>query len=73
MPLRWMSPCCAIPYTAWNSWLSAQVGQQLVGFVFPLQDYPRLDRFNSVDITSIEQLQREKPIYYVLNADYARA
>jgi hypothetical protein len=54
-------------------WLSAHVGaHDLVGFVFPLQYYPRI-RFESAEITSIEQLQAERPAYYLLKVDYARA
>jgi hypothetical protein len=55
-------------------WLAAHVGRhELVGWVFPLQYYPRLDAFDNTEITSLDQLQRDRPIYYVLNADYARA
>jgi hypothetical protein len=41
--------------------------------VFPLQYYPRLERFNNTGITSVRQLRQDQPTYYVLNADYARA
>jgi hypothetical protein len=55
-------------------WLAARVvAGDVVGFVFPLQYYPRLDRYNDTEIVSMPQLQQEQPAYYVLNADYARA
>ena len=55
-------------------WLADRVGPaDLVGFVFPLQYYPRLERFNHAEITSVKQLKEGQPAYYVLNADYARA
>ena len=44
-----------------------------VGFVFPLQYYPRLERFPAKEVTSAAQLQRDRPPYFVLNADYGRA
>ena len=47
--------------------------QDLVGFVFPLQYYPRLERFPSKEITTVGQLERDRPMYFVLNADYGRA
>lgn len=57
-----------------EQWLAPRVGPgDMVGFVFPLQYYPRLERFNSAEITSIGGLQDARPAYYVLNADYARA
>jgi len=57
-----------------EAWLAGHVSAgDAVGYVFPLQYYPRLDRFPNAEVTSIRQLEREKPAYYVLNADYARA
>lgn len=57
-----------------EQWLAARVGPgDLVGYVFPQQYYPRLHRFNSAEITSLAQLQKDQPSYYVLNEDYARA
>ena len=47
--------------------------ERLVGFVFPLQYYPRLERFNHAEITSSSELEEYRPLFYVLNADYARA
>jgi hypothetical protein len=56
-----------------EQWLAAHVGPgDVIGFVFPLQYYPRLERFNNAEITSVEQLQQNQPAFYVLNADYAR-
>jgi hypothetical protein len=37
-----------------------------------MQYYPRI-RFANVEITSVEQLQQERPAYYLLNVDYGRA
>jgi hypothetical protein len=55
-------------------WLAGNVDRDaLVGFVFPLQYYPRLEPFRFAEITSIDDLQEARPAYYVLNADYARA
>jgi hypothetical protein len=55
-------------------WLAGRVGPgDVVGFVFPLQYYPRLDRYNHTEISSSRQLRQVEPAYYVLNADYARA
>jgi hypothetical protein len=55
-------------------WLAAHVGRHdLVGWVFPMQYYPRLETFDNTEITSVDQLERDRPVYYVLNADYARA
>jgi hypothetical protein len=55
-------------------WLAARVTQgDIVGFVFPLQYYPRIERYNHTEITSAEELGQLRPAYYVLNADYAEA
>ena len=35
--------------------------------------HPRLDRFNTAEITSVRRLRQFRPSYYVLNADYGRA
>jgi hypothetical protein len=57
-----------------EQWLAAHVGRHdLVGFVFPEQYYPRLEPYDNAEITSVEQLQWDRPVYYVLNADYALA
>lgn len=55
-------------------WLAARVRPtDTVAFVFPVQYYPRLERFNGHEVTSVDQLQHERPSYYVLNADYGLA
>ena len=60
-------------YTA-EHWLRARVGpDDVVGTMFPLVVLPRLDDFQSLDLGTIEDVQRKAPAYYVLNADYARA
>jgi hypothetical protein len=57
-----------------EQWLDARVAQDdVVGFVFPLQYYPRLERYNNAEITSAQQLRQDQPAYYVLNTDYADA
>jgi hypothetical protein len=54
-------------------WLSAHAdAHDLVGYVFPVQYYPRI-RYENAEITSIEQLAAARPAYYLLNADYGRA
>jgi hypothetical protein len=55
-------------------WLAAHVGPgDIVAYVFPLQYYPRLERFNTAGLSTIAELQEVRPAYYVLNGDYARA
>jgi hypothetical protein len=55
-------------------WLAAHVGaDDLVGHMFDLEYSPRLDEYRHTDIHSIEDLRKERPAYYVLNADYAKA
>ena len=40
-----------------EQWLASHVaGADAVGFVFPLQYYPRLDRFNRIEIMSVEEI-----------------
>jgi hypothetical protein len=57
-----------------EEWLGAHVGSgNLVGYVFPEQYYPRLDRFNTAHIASVPQLREREPAFFVLNADYALA
>jgi hypothetical protein len=57
-----------------EAWLRAHVtAGDVVGYVFPLQYYPRLDRFSTVQVTASPQLKRDRPEYFVLNADYAHA
>lgn len=60
-------------YTA-ERWLDAHAGRsQLVGTMFPLVVLPRMRDFSWVDIGTADNLERWKPAYFVLNADYARA
>jgi 4-amino-4-deoxy-L-arabinose transferase-like glycosyltransferase len=57
-----------------EKWLAARVqrGDRVASTFAP--DYlPRLYRFNYSEIRSIEELQTERPTFYVLNVDYARA
>jgi hypothetical protein len=56
-----------------EGWLAEHGAMQdVVGYVFPLQYYPRI-RFKNVEITSVDQLQEERPAYYLLNVDYGAA
>lgn len=55
-------------------WISANVsGDSLIGFTFPLQYYPRLERYRIAEINSTDDLARDRPEYFILDADYARA
>ena len=57
-----------------EQWLAAHVEPgNVVGYVFPQQYYPRIERFNNAEITSVFELRDAQPSYYILNADYARA
>ncbi|MCU1385690.1 MAG: hypothetical protein JWL71_4387 [Acidobacteria bacterium] len=57
-----------------EQWLAGHVARtETVAYVFPLQYYPRIERFNNAGIVNIAQLKEAQPSYYVLNADYARA
>ena len=55
-------------------WMREHVGpDDLVG-ISGLSEYlPRLDGFRSEEISTIDAVERERPAYVVLNADYARA
>jgi hypothetical protein len=55
-------------------WLDAHVGaDDQIGTVFPGIVLPRLGRFKSIQIGTVETLRRWAPAYFVLNADYARS
>jgi hypothetical protein len=55
-------------------WLRDHVNRDdIIGTMFPMVVLPRLDDFHVEDVGSIEELDREAPAFYVLNADYARA
>ena len=57
-----------------EDWLRATIRPgDVVGFVFPEQYYPRLNRFNAAQIVSVSELKEQEPAYFVLNADYALA
>jgi hypothetical protein len=57
-----------------EQWLRLHArADDLVGSAFPVAVIPRLGDFASVDLSTIEDLQRWAPRYFVLNADYARA
>src|SRR5581483_4044889 len=55
-------------------WLAARVGPgERIGVTELAELLPRLDAFRTVEVATIADLQRERPEYFVLNADYARA
>lgn len=55
-------------------WLADHVGRDdLVATIFDPEYQPRLDAFRTTTITTVAELEAQKPAYYVLNADYARA
>jgi PA14 domain-containing protein/dolichyl-phosphate-mannose-protein mannosyltransferase len=57
-----------------EQWLHAHDGTDpLVATVFPEVVLPRLFGVRSIDIGTVENLNRWRPDYFVLNADYARA
>jgi hypothetical protein len=57
-----------------EQWLTAHVKPtESLGWVFPEQYYPRIRRFNRVELTSVPALRQEAPDYFVLNEDYGRA
>jgi PA14 domain/Dolichyl-phosphate-mannose-protein mannosyltransferase len=57
-----------------EKWAKLHIGpDDRVGVTELSELLPRLDDFSSVDIGSIDELERERPLYFVLNADYARA
>jgi fibro-slime domain-containing protein len=56
-----------------TNWLRARAGGRTIGRAFPLVVLPDLDGLQSMDIGTVAGLRLEKPDYFVLNADYARA
>ncbi len=59
---------------ATEQWLRAHAGvDRPMGRMFSDVVLPRLDDFETEDIGSIDELSRQAPQYFVLNADYARA
>jgi 4-amino-4-deoxy-L-arabinose transferase-like glycosyltransferase len=55
-------------------WLDGHVGpDEQIGTAFPVIVLPRLGRFHTIDIGTLDNLRKWAPAYYVLNADYARA
>jgi hypothetical protein len=55
-------------------WMDAHVGHDdVVGFTGPREILPRLDTVHAVDVSDVEDLERQRPIYFIVNADYARA
>ena len=60
-------------YTA-EQWLRQHTrADDVVGTAFPAVVGPRLGDFNWADLSTVDDLNREAPRYFVLNADYARA
>lgn len=57
-----------------ENWLTSRVGRtDLVASSFDPEYQPRLVRFQHADINTVDELRRRRPLFYVLNADYARA
>jgi 4-amino-4-deoxy-L-arabinose transferase-like glycosyltransferase len=55
-------------------WLAAHARRDdLIGHAFDPEYLPNFGRFRHGDIKSIEDLRKQRPVYYVVNADYARA
>jgi hypothetical protein len=55
-------------------WLRAHAQpRERIGTLFPRRHLPRLDGFDTQTIESEEDLKGFAPLYYVFNADYARA
>jgi hypothetical protein len=57
-----------------EDWANTHVGRDDYIGVTGLQEYrPRFDNLRWVDIGDVADLERDHPLYFVLNADYARA
>jgi hypothetical protein len=57
-----------------EAWSTTHVGRDDLIGVTGLQEYrPRFDNSRWVDIGDVAQLERDRPLYFVLNADYALA
>ncbi len=57
-----------------EKWLAARVQKnELVASTFAPDYLPRLSGFRYSDIRSVRQLEAQRPAFYVLNVDYARA
>jgi hypothetical protein len=56
-----------------EDWANAHVGPDDFIAVSGLQEYrPRFDNLRWLDIGDVVALERDRPLYFVLNADYAR-
>jgi 4-amino-4-deoxy-L-arabinose transferase-like glycosyltransferase len=57
-----------------GTWMASHLDRNDVVGVTGLYEYlPDLAGYTTIDLTTIEQLRRERPRYFILNADYARA
>jgi 4-amino-4-deoxy-L-arabinose transferase-like glycosyltransferase len=55
-------------------WMDAHIDRDAaVGALGPHENLPALDGFHIADFASTDELLRERPDYFVLNADYVRA
>jgi hypothetical protein len=54
-------------------WMAAHFGEGEIGMTGLPEYLPRLDGYRIVELTTIEELRRDRPRYFVMNADYARA
>src|SRR5262249_38800910 len=58
-----------------EAWMNHHVNaaDDVVGATGLHEYLPRLERFRTIDVSTIDDLRRERPRFFVLNADYARA
>lgn len=54
-------------------WMRSNVRDDIVAMSEPPELLPGLAGFRSIELHTIEELQREQPKFFVLNVDYARA
>jgi hypothetical protein len=54
-------------------WMAEHVRQDLLGTTELPELIPAVDGYRTVGVATIEELRRERPRFFVLNADYARA
>lgn len=59
-------------YTLERYFAELNRSNERIGYVFPTLYNPRLDAFPNGEITSVAQLQWERPRWFVLNVEYGR-
>ena len=60
-------------YTVERYLSSATRSGERIGYVFPTLYNPRLDAFRNGEVSSVEQLNWERPRWFVLNIEYGRS